>query len=63
MLGHMTMMMGHMTIMVGHMTMMIVIVRKFVNVFLRNVSKKCEEVPKIVVLGPHDHVGWVIPCG
>ena len=57
MLGHMTMMMGHMTIMVGHMTMMIRSVRKFVKVFLSNVSKKCEEIPKIVVLGPHDHTG------
>ena len=59
MLGHMTMMMGHMYIMVGHMTMMIRSVRKFVKVCLRNVSKKCEENPKIVVLGPHDHVGGV----
>ena len=53
------MMLGHMTIMVGHMTMMIRSVRKFVKVCLRNVSKKCEEIPKIVVLGPHDHVGGV----
>ena len=59
MLGHMTMMMGHMTIMVGQMTMMIRSVRKFIKVFLRNVSKKCEEIPKLVLLGPHDHVGGV----
>ena len=52
-------MLGHMTIMVGHMTMMIRSVRKFVKVFLSNVSKKCEEIPKIVVLGPHDRVGVV----
>ena len=57
MLGHMTMMIDHMTIMVGHMTMMIT--RKFVKVFINNVSKKCEEIPKIVVLGPHDQVGGV----
>ena len=53
------MMLGHMTIMVGHMTMMIRSVRKFVKVFLRNASKKCGEIPKIVVLYPHDHVGGV----
>ena len=58
MLGHMAMMMGH-TIMVGHITMMIRSVRKFVKVFIRNVSKKCEEISKIEVLGPHDHVGGV----
>ena len=56
MFGHMNMMMGHMTIMMGHMTMMIRSVRMFVMVFLSNVSKKCEEIPKIVVLGLHDHV-------
>ena len=58
MLGHMTMTMAHMTIMVGHMTM-IRSVRKFLKVFLSNDSKKCEENPKIVVLGSHDHVGGV----
>ena len=41
------------------MTMMIRIIRMLVKVFLRNVSKKCEEIPKIVVLGLHDHVGRV----
>ena len=56
MVGHMTMVMAHITIMVGHMTMMIRSVRNFVKVFIINVSKKCEEIPKIVVLGPHDHV-------
>ena len=59
MLGHMAMVMGHMTIMVGHMTMMIRSVRKFVNDFLSNVSKQCEDIPKIVLLGPHDNVGGV----
>ena len=58
-LAHMTMMMGHMTIMVGHMSMLIRSARKFVNVFLRYTSKKHEEIPKIIVLGPHDHVGGV----
>ena len=38
------------------MTMMIRKVRKFIKVSLSKVSKKCEEIPKIVVLGPHDHV-------
>ena len=59
MLGHMTMTMGHMTIMVGNMNMMIRSVRNFVKVFLRNVTNKCEEITKIVVLGPHVHVGGV----
>ena len=45
--------------MLGHMTMMIRSVRNFIKVFLRNASKKCEEIPKIVLLGPHDHVGGV----
>ena len=53
------MMLGHMTIMIGHMTMMIRSVIKFVNLFLSNVSKKCEEIPKTMVLGPHDHMGGV----
>ena len=45
--------------MLGHMTMLIRSVRKFVKVFLSNVSKKYEEIPKIVVLGPHEHMGGV----
>ena len=53
------MMLGHMTVMVGHMTVVIKCVRKFVKVFLSNANKKCEENSKIVVLGPHDHVGGV----
>ena len=56
MFSHMTMMMGRMTIIVGHMSMMIRSVRKFIKVFIR---KKCKEIPKIVVLGQHDHVGGI----
>ena len=53
------MMLGHMTIMVVHITMMIRSLRKSLKVSLRNVGKKCEEIPKIVVLGSHDYVVWV----
>ena len=52
-------MLGKMTMNMGHMTMKIRSVRNFVKVFLSNVNKKCEEIPKIVLLGPHDHVGGI----
>ena len=52
-------MMCRISIMVSDMTIMIKSVIKFVKVFLNNFSKKCEEIIKILVLDPHDHVGGV----